>query len=249
MGRVSVSRYDIEQIKKNHLTFLGAGREGGCHYIGDGKVLKIFFTPKTRKEISFVGYKSDMIAFPIDIYYYEDSKMVAGYTMNYLLGTDIYKGLPNYILISDLINAYDKIRQEVKKFSNIYMCDLASVNILYDYSEHRINIIDTNCWYRKKDSYKRNISHINGELITSILHKINIEEIDKYPTLFKLYQEYRNILKGFRYLDKVYDENLFLKFLEELVKISKNISGEVKNVADLGEKILKKLWKIFENVT
>ena len=240
MSRVLVSRYDIEQIKKNNLSNLGSGREGCCHYIGEGKVLKIFFTPKTRKEISFVGYKSDMIAFPIDIYYYEDSKMVAGYTMNYLLGSDIYKGLPKSILISDLISAYNKIRQEVENFPNIYMCDLASVNILYDEINKQINIIDTNCWYKKKDSFKRNISHIDGELITSIMHKFNSEEIEKYPKLFKLYQEYKNILRGFRYLDKIYDENLFLNFLEELVNISRNFNDNVEFVDDLGEKILKK---------
>ncbi len=242
MSPFSINFYDIAEIK-NKKTFLNSGKEGACYFLDDKTLIKLFHVLDAKRKIYFSSYKSDNIAFPIDVYYYDNTSFIEGYTMNYLEGVNIAQGFKSSLLIVDLINAYNKIRMEIEKFSNIYMADLVGVNILYDYQNNKINIIDTSKWYPMKDGMLKNISRLDAILIDRLLTVIKNDYQDllkKNERLELLFQEYTNILMEFQYLEKVYNPNLFREFVDELVKTISNYQDEVFTIGDLKTKIIKK---------
>ncbi len=242
MGRFSVDFQGIEELKREK-EFLSSGKEGACYFLDSKTIIKLFHILRGNRKINFKGYKSDNIAFPIDIYYYDDTNLIEGYTMNYLKGMSLSKGFDSSLLIDDLKNAYNKIRMEIEKYPNIYMDDLVSVNILYDYNSNNFNIIDTSKWYKKKDAKLINISKLNAILIDKLLDILKNsykEIINEDSKLNLLYQEYNNILMGFQYLEKVYNPELFLEFVDRLVKILNNREKKVETIGDLKPKVLKK---------
>ena len=239
MGRISVDFCEIASIKSEK-EFLSSGKEGACYFLDSETIIKLFHILRGNRKINFKGYKSDNIAFPIDIYYYADTNLIEGYTMNYLKGMSLSKGFDSSLLIDDLKNAYNKIRIEIEKHPNIYMDDLVSVNILYDYNSNNFNIIDTSKWYKKKDAKLINISKLNAILIDKLLDILKNsykEIINEDSKLNLLYQEYNNILMGFQYLEKVYNPELFLEFVDRLVKILNNREKKVETIGDLKPKM------------
>ena len=194
MNRVMVGLLDIADIKSNN-TFLGNGKEGSCYFLDKDTIIKLFHILKAERKLNFVGYTSDFIAFPKDIYYYNDSKLIEGYTMNYMRGMSLSNEIDSNLLIADLILAYNKIKSEIETLPNIYMDDLVSVNVLYDYNDNNINIIDTSRWYRLKNSKDKNINRLNCILIKSLLMTINPLDYEyKSNRLKKLYSEYRGLI-------------------------------------------------------
>ena len=242
MARFSVDFQGIEEIKREK-EFLNSGKEGACYFLDSKTIIKLFHILRGNRKINFKGYKSNNIAFPIDIYYYDDTNFIEGYTMNYLKGMSLSKEFDSSLLIDDLKNAYNKIRIEIENYPDIYMDDLVSVNILYDYNSNNFNIIDTSKWYKKKDAKLVNISRLNAILIDRLLEivKNSYKDIIEHdPKLNLLYQEYNNILMGFQYLEKVYNPELFLEFVDRLVKIVNNYNEKVETIGDLKPKVLKK---------
>ena len=229
MNRVMVGLLDIADIKSNN-TFLGNGKEGSCYFLNKDTIIKLFHLLKAERKLNFVGYSSDFIAFPKDIYYYYDSNLIEGYTMNYMKGISLSNDLDNDLLIEKLILAYNKIKSEIETLPNIYMADLVRVNVLYDYNANNINIIDTSRWYRLKNSKDKNVNRLNCILIKSLLMTINPLDYEyKSEKLKKLYNEYR----GLELELGIYNLDIFLEILEELIKYNKKTKDKVKTIGDL----------------
>ncbi len=229
MNRVSVGVIDILEIESNN-TLLGFGKEGSCYFLNNNTVLKLFKKVSKYRNIYIKNHTSPYIAFPKDIYYLEDTNLIKGYTMNYLKGKDIYLGLDNSLLIDDLIKAYNKIRLEIEKFPNIYMADLVGVNILYDNSNNEFNIIDTSEWYKLKNALTYNLNSLNYNILKSLFKTINLEQSEfKSNKLRKLYQEYKDLILELN----IYNLDLFMEFITELVTYNKEYKDKVKTISDL----------------
>ena len=150
--------------------------------------------------------------------------------MNYMKGINLFKELDDSLLIENFISAYNKIRLEIESFPNIYMADLVGVNVLYDYNANNINIIDTSRWYRLKNSKDLNVNKLNCVLIKSLLLTINPLDYDyKSDKLKKLYNEYRSLVLELG----IYNLDIFLEILEELIKYNKETKDKVKTIKDL----------------
>ena len=229
MTRVMVDLIDIANIRSNN-TFLGNGKEGSCYFLNSDTIIKLFHLLKIDRKINFVGYISDYIAFPKDVYYFDDSKCIEGYTMNYMKGVNLYNGIDNDLLIENLILAYNKIRLEIESFPNICMDDFVTVNTLYDYNNNVINLIDTSRWYRLKNSKDRNVNRLNCTLIYSLLKAINAKDYEyKSDKLNKLYDEYR----FFKMNLGIYNLDIFMEMINELIKYNLETKEKVKTIGDL----------------
>lgn len=224
MGHVLV---ELKTLKNQKNKLGKEGREGICYILPNNKVIKLFHGLDKDRKILFDNLYNSQIAFPIDILYDNQSNLIAGYTMEYLQGECMLDGLRKDIDIQDLKSAYLKIRIIMLKYKNIYMDDLCLENILYDYKNNNINIIDTSSWYEKQDGFIDNIENFNWQLMTALLYSININYVQ-----LKQNKEINEILK--MYENHIHDISMFLEFLNNLEKyVSENNGQKVKTIKDM----------------
>ena len=225
--KVLVSEKEIERLKSSKP--MGAGNEGTCYFGDNGsKIVKLFCEKEIERhiEISFTNMHHEQIAFPIDVLINEKGETI-GYTMNYLSGIKIINGLNDSLSIEDLKKAYFSMRIIILKLKNIYMEDNCLENMLYDYQNNRINLIDTSRWYEKLDGQIGSINKFNRQLITALINNINFKhhKLNHDKRLFEMYLDYK------KSEDVI---SLFIEFLNELeIKVSEYKGEKVKTIGEL----------------
>ena len=130
MGVIRVNYKQMEDIRKG--ICIGSGKEGRCFLIDSKTVLKLYHSFFRNIKLYFDNYVDSNIAFPKDLIYYDDTDLLAGYTMPYLYGNNILSGFKNDLNINELKYAYIKLKDLIKKYNDIYMDDLCLENIIYD---------------------------------------------------------------------------------------------------------------------
>ena len=226
MAHIQVNYFDLEMLRKSLIC--GKGNEGTVYFLNEKTVLKLYKYLLKDRRIYFEGLKSDIIAFPIDIYEYE--KFIIGYTSKYCLGNSINLGFNKSILITSLIEAYNRTREEIKKYKDILMVDLMGPNIIYNARNDTISFIDTGCWYEQKDSVNRNLKAFDTAMLLNFIYKnIGINNV-LGSGVEDIYQKAYQSAK----LDNDYENNLlFIEFLEMYLKILENSQGTVKTIGEL----------------
>ena len=191
MSKVLVDLKRIEEIKR--LDSIGRGKEGSC-YLAPHEIIKIYHMLDNKRKIYFDDLNSENISFPKDIYIYENINLIAGYTMDYLSGGKILNGFKCDLEIDKLKQMYIDIRNTIINYKDIYMDDLCLENILLDYKNNKINLIDTSKWYPKDNSSEKNIMWLDRCLVYVLLSK-NLEWLIEYANksneLFNLYRFYK----------------------------------------------------------
>jgi len=231
MAHILVDLKKVEEIRK--LNLIDSGKEGSCYFLSDTEVIKIFHILDNKRKIYFDDLKFSNIAFPEDIYIYENTGLIQGYTMPYLEGEKFVDGFSKRLLLSDLKNAIINMKNVIARYPFICMYDLSLTNMLFDYKLNQIKLIDTGKWYKKEDSKKENINTFNYKIMLALIrgldwlnHPLNQDSI--------LHDIYRMHKIG---------ESLPIEFLEELErKISLENGEKVKTIGDLERKVFKKSW-------
>ncbi|MBR3660429.1 MAG: hypothetical protein IKN63_00805 [Bacilli bacterium] len=203
------------------------GKEGVCYLLPDNKVIKLFHGLEKKKKVYFDCLSNPQIAFPIDVLYDRESKLTAGYTMNYLQGESLLDGFKEDISIQEIKNAYLNMRLILLKYKDIYMDDLCLENLLYDYENKKINIIDTSRWFKENDAFVENIENFNWQMMTAILYSFRVNY-----TKLKQNKELNEILK--QYENHIHDISMFLNFINVLERyVSEERQEKVKTIRDL----------------
>ena len=225
--KVLVNEREIEEIRFSKI--IGIGNEGYCYLpANDNLIVKLFFDnyKEKVKHIYFSELNCSQIAFPIDVLY-NSSENIIGYTMNYLSGVKFVNGFKDDLLLSDLKKAYLNIRNIILNLKNVYMDDNCLENMLYDYINNKIKIIDTSRWYENKDGQLESINELNWQMMTALIRNIDFKR-------YKLNHE-----KGLLdiYLTYQYSEHLlsvFMDFLSELELVVSEYKGKkVERIKDL----------------
>lgn len=231
MGNILVERKELENIRK--LKRLGfPGKEGTC-YLNNNIVYKLYHLYDNKRKVNFCGDKSSCITFPKDILIDSKSNLIAGYTMDYVTGTKLHDGFSNLVSIEILKQAYIKLREELSKYSDIYMDDLCLDNIFFNENLEKFILIDTSRWYVLNDSLPNNVETLDKALVYSLCRNnlawlINYH--DKSPILFDLYRMY-----------KLGERCPFLDLINELsYHVESKFGQKVEKIEDLTPKIFKK---------
>lgn len=221
MSCVLVDKDELEKIKQGK--YISSGDEGSC-YLYNNLIFKIYHNHIYNRRVYFDLEKSNNIAFPEDILIDINTKTIIGYTMKLLHGINLKNGFFDNLDLLKLKNAYINIRKEIEKFTYIDMNNISLTNILFDYSQNNINLIDTSLWMYVYNLNNINVQRLNHTLIKALSitldwnrYKLNSEQI-----LFDLYGMHLN------------GESFFLEFLTELeIKVSEEIQDKVKTIKDL----------------
>ena len=225
MGRVLVTSKALDEYeKKDRIGY--PGREGSCYILNEKEVIKIFHILDKKRKVYFDNLKCNNISFPKDIYILND--LVVGYTMDYLTGNIISKFGDN-LEIQKLKQMYIDMKNIIESYPDIYMDDICLVNILFDFNNNCINLIDTSRWYPEENAYCRNISKFDKVLNYVLcgrtldwLHQYN----DKSQDLFSMYRFYK---LGYHVP--------FLELLEAIqYEVEEKFGQSVKTIGDLGWK-------------
>lgn len=207
----------------------GVGKEGKCYLPNNGnKLVKIFDEEYKVEKINFVGLENSQIAFPIDTLYDKNGNL-RGYTMYYLVGEKFINGFLEDLKLQDLKQVYLKTRILMLKLKNIYMDDNCLENMLYDYQQNKINLIDTSGWYQELDGEIKSINEFNWQMMSALLKNVNWKQykFNHDKQLLDLYLTYK-------YTSFTGIESLFIEFLNELeLKVSEYKGEKVKTIKDL----------------
>ena len=232
--KLIINADEIKKIRNNNIE-IGRGFEGICYLLDDRKtVVKLFHVLSKDTKIEFVSKKNPQIAFPIDELYDETTGRLAGYTMNYLQGKNFYRGFNTSMEISKLKNSYLMMRIIMLKLEDIYMGDNCLDNMLYDYENNKINIIDTSRWIEKTDGHFMSICDFNWQMMLALLktinwynHKLNDNQFSELHSLYKIYDSY---IRNSNYSDEFI--SLFINFIIELEKQVSEYNGKKANTLD-----------------
>lgn len=245
MGVIRVNYREIEEIRFGYC--LGSGKEGRCYfYEEDNCIVKLYHCMLRHGQLYFDDLYDSKIAFPRDILFYENTDLIAGYTMPYLRGKSLNNGFFSDMSFDELKLAYLELKKLIEKYKNIYMDDLCLDNIFYDKAKKSFSLIDTSRWYPKKDGYKENINDINWVFIACLILNLDIKNniIFEDRTVIELYSMYyhyglQSIRKYHNFtFDRIDISELFLQFLK--VVVEKTSENEGKNIKTIKELIRKK---------
>lgn len=223
MSRLKINYLEIEKIRQSRLC--GYGLEGICYFLDHKTIIKLYKCLLASRKVYFEGLKSDYIAFPIDIYEYETTGLIQGYSSRYLKGDSLVSGFSPTLLIDTLLKAYNKARNEIKKYPDILMKGMNASNIILDSKTDSIGLIDTSLWIEQSHSTDENLKLFDFIMIMCLaLLTLNMEDmVVKNNTIGKLYR------RGINMVDTL-DNEVFLEFLSELKERQET---KVKTLADL----------------
>lgn len=248
-GLVDLAKYeDLIELKKENDDYSLRGVEGCC-FIENDKIIKIYDIINTNN-CDLSHFKSKRISFPI--YYIVKNDHVYGEVMPYFNAKSIDTSINLDSIINDLINHYNVICQEIKKFSHILMLELVYPNILYD-EKKGFYLIDTTKWYLNNGENinyrKKNISCLDRSLFLIIQELICENKPNEELTDIKnYYEKIKKSAIGKKFL-KLYELGLreiefhFLELMEAYKKIVQiYYNDELKTINDM-----KKYTKIMKN--
>lgn len=228
MSHIIITYPEIMKIT-SQTPFL-SGEEGICYFMSD-KILFKLYKGLRKRQVCYENLKSDDISFPIDLYFYENTGLIQGYTMKYLEGVKLFSGFKPTLLIEDLVKAYKRTQKVIEDYPDIYMDDLFLRNILYDYQKNRIHLIDTSNWYDKENAVYLNLNQFTMEFMKALCDRTL--EFEKHPLferkiLWELYDMYVN---------QSGTKDLFLGFL---LALQEEVSKEKEKVKTIGDLFLTK---------
>ena len=222
MSKVLVDNQYLEDIRLKDRVG-NPGKEGSCYFLNQKEIVKLYHILNKRK-IYFDDLSSPNISFPKDILFYYD--FIAGYTMNYLMGQKIFWGFDGNLPIQDLKKMYIDIRKIISNYPDILMDDICLANILIDYDNLKINLIDTSLWYPSKNALSKNINKLDMVLNYALLNN-NLFWLNKYR------DKSRELFEFYR----LYKLGLSVPFLEMLEAIMHDVktkfSNNVETINDL----------------
>ncbi len=225
MAHIFITEQELEKLKR--LPEIGdyKGFYGRCFLFDNNTVIKIFLEEESSLFSS--GYKSDYIAFPQNTFYTKDINKVSAYTMRLVPGANLYtSGLPLNLEIAKFLEAYKIIQDEIARFPDIYMYDLESYNIMFDWYKSRFYLIDTDIWKPYSNSKERNQDYFAFQLMLLITYRI----LSWGNHVFNDNSYLKELYTNFVYFK---DTRLVLpSFIKEL---EKNVSNEVGKIKTLGE--------------
>ena len=118
------------------------------------------------------------------------------------------------------------IQEEIAKYPDIYMYDLESYNIMFDWYKKRFYIIDTDIWQPLDNSMEINQDRLATQLMLLITNRIL-----KWRS--HVYNDKKNLKELYSHFVCFKDTRLVLPiFIKEL---EKNVSSEVGKIKTLGE--------------
>lgn len=136
----------IKQKRHDHSM---SGKTGYC-FIKDDKIIKIYEHPKIyNSDYDMTYYKSRRISFPMD-YIFENGAII-GEVLPYYNIESINKSFNSPYNIDFMIDAYQEIDQEMRRYPFIAMYDICKENILYSDSEGMF-LIDTTDWVKEEEN-------------------------------------------------------------------------------------------------
>ena len=225
MAHIFITENELKRIKE--LPEIGdyKGNYGRCFLFSGDTLIKTFLDGD--KDIYMKGYKSNYIAFPKDTFYTKDINKVSAYTMRLCPGANLYtSGLPLDLEIDKFLEAYKIIQEEIAKYPDIYMYDLESYNIMFDWYKKRFYIIDTDIWQPLDNSMEINQDRLATQLMLLITNRIL-----KWRS--HVYNDKKNLKELYSHFVCFKDTRLVLPiFIKEL---EKNVSSEVGKIKTLGE--------------
>lgn len=162
--------------KKNRAKF--RGKNAYC-FVEGNKLIKIYATNKDwnygyldgRYVNDLSMFKADTIVFP-DSYIYEN-EVKCGEIQEYINNCSINTSFNDNVDIELLINNYEQVIEDLLTFSNIIMCDLCSVNVLYS-NNKGFHLIDTTEWEFGNNTTQMNIYRLDKTIINRLLLYLNI---------------------------------------------------------------------------
>lgn len=177
----------IKQRKHDHSM---SGKTGYCFIKGD-KIIKIYEHPKLySSDYDMTKFKSKRISFPMD-YMYERGAII-GEVLPYYNIDSINKSFNSLDNIDYMIDAYQDIEQEIRRYPFIAMYDICKENILYSNSKG-LFLIDTTDWVKEEESYiEYNLMLLERSILIAlkdIIIKNNYKKING-ETLLKYFYEY-----------------------------------------------------------
>ncbi len=232
MGRVLVEDHDLEEIRFGRKIGFN-GKEGSCYFSeDDNQVIKLYHIFLGTRKVYFDGLVSNSISFPNDILIYKYTEAIAGYTMDYFPGIQLYNGFPKSLELNNLKKAYQDLKRVVETYKDINMYDLCVANILFDFQRAKFNLIDTSRWYPCFNSNNSNLDELHKTLAYIICHGnlawLN-EYMNKSKELFELY--------------KYYKLGQAVPFLELLEAISKEVNEKFEICPITIEDLIPKMYK------
>ena len=189
---------DLEELRKKKAMANFRGKSAYC-FIRDNKLIKVY---ANKQDVGFMSldrdsicdlskYEADTIVFP-DYYLYEDGKK-AGEVMDYINDLSIDVAFDDRIELIPLVENYELVIRDILTFSNLKMCDLCDVNILYS-QENGFHLIDTTEWELSDEKARWNIKRFNTYVIKTLLEYIDV------PI---------NYCRDYCFIDKKFQKKLF----------------------------------------
>ena len=155
------------------------GKSAYCFLQGD-KIIKIYASLADAKfdilDAQYIPnlskYHNKTIVFP-DSYIYENG-VKAGEIMKYIPDKSLYELMYDDFLVNLFMKNYDVALKDIKKYSNILMKDLCSVNILYS-NDNGFHIIDTSEWKMfDRNTVYRNTKRFNETIINYLFEYVEM---------------------------------------------------------------------------
>lgn len=211
----------IKQRRHDHSM---SGKTGYCFIKGD-KVIKVYEHPKAYSDAYDMTYfKSDRISFPID-YLFEKGAII-GEVLPYYNVESINKSFNSTSNIEFMIDAYQEIIQEIKKYPLIAMYDICKENILYSNNKGMF-LIDTTDWKMEdEDCSAYNLRLLERSILIAlkdIIVKNSYGEINNGEKILKYFYDYINDGNNIIDLLREYREKKYINYNcdKKTVKIMK----------------------------
>ena len=244
---------DIRKYKKEirRKIMINDDSLSGCTaycFIENDKIIKIYKYPFSDLDVDDLSScVSERISFPYE--YIKKRRYYLGEVLPYFNVNNIMESIQNNCNIDKMMNHYNIIVKEIKKYPNIIMHDLSVPNILYD-DVNGFFLIDVTFWKKIKDnvynSFVYNLNSLNDSLTFAfydflfmngydlIMGNNEIEEMIKKILGLEFYELY---LKGRK---RTYDFPKLMEMYREIMVKKYNIL--INNTEDMKKsiKILKK---------
>ena len=234
---------DLKRYRKEVFNFKDdnlSGCTGKC-FIEGNQVVKIYYSPRVKDEVTdLTTYRSPRISFPLE--YVKKRRYYYGEVMPYFPYKNLLEGINKDTQLEKLINDYNVIVDEIKRFPDLIMNDISWPNILYD-NNQGFYLIDISNWeeaeiFNHGKFLEYNIGDLNDSIIYCLWKKCTSLDYDDYwikKYLGKSFYE--------AYICSIRGTYEFSKLLSICCEITQNYYNcDIKSIDDLQKsaKILKK---------